>query len=69
LRHDGRAHQHAWQQAYDDRQDAPPHVGQRVAVHPQDVGIERDLDRYERGIEHAIREKDNASGTVIDEKP
>ena len=42
-RHDRGAEDHAWQQADHDRQHAPPHARQCVAIHPQHVGVERQL--------------------------
>ena len=57
LRHDRRPEDHARQQPDDDRQHASPDSRQCIAIDPQDVGVEDDLDRDECRIEDAIGEE------------
>ena len=46
----GRESEHHWKHT-------PPDAGQRTAIHPQHVGIERDFNQHKRRIEDAVGEK------------
>jgi|SoiMethySBSTD1v2_1073268.scaffolds.fasta_scaffold00073_10 hypothetical protein len=58
LRHDHGPDNHPRHQSDDHWQHAPPHAAERVAVVPQHVRVQHDLDQHQRRIENAVGQEE-----------